>query len=230
MVVLTLAALVVRSRSAALAPAQRRGLLVALVGAHGTAFSLVGGALLVRYLLPVLPLVVLLLLDVVRTRVRRWPLIAAGVAAAFAAAAVVDPPYTFAPEDTLAWTDFVRLHQEAAARLGRDFPAARVATAWPATDELRRPELGYVSHPLDVHSAEGCASEADVVLVFAVKHVPRVDLLAGTWLEARRERFFGHVVRETPQSMAARCGGRVLWEARRGAQWVALLAPPAVSP
>ena len=75
--------------------------------------SAVGGAVLARYLLPVVPLVILVWVATLWRRVRYWTLIVAAVAIAFVAALFTNPPYGFSLEDNLAYRDYIVLHAEA---------------------------------------------------------------------------------------------------------------------
>jgi hypothetical protein len=65
--------------------------------------SAVGGAVLARYMLPVVPLVILILLATLWRRVRYWKLIAGAVGVAFGAGLFINPPYGFSLEDNLAY-------------------------------------------------------------------------------------------------------------------------------
>ncbi|HEY1895639.1 MAG TPA: glycosyltransferase, partial [Terracidiphilus sp.] len=134
------------------APVRRCILILLLVNAM--LFSVLGGALLCRYLLPMYPLVLLLAVSTFHRRVPYWQALAVLSAAAFATGLFVNPPYGFAPEDNLAYAHVVRLHQAGIAQLGKSFPGATVLSAWPVTDELRRPELGYVRQPFDVYAID----------------------------------------------------------------------------
>ena len=51
------------------------------------------------------------------------------------------------------------LHQQAEEFLEARYPMARVLTAWPASDELTRPYLGYVTRPMQVVRIENFAVE-----------------------------------------------------------------------
>jgi hypothetical protein len=112
--------------------------------------SAVGGAVLARYMLPVVPLAILTLVSTLWRRVRYWKLIAAAVGIGFAAGLFSNPPYGFSLEDNLAYRDYVVMHAEASRFLGMRYPGERVLTAWPASDELTRPWLGYASQPFRV--------------------------------------------------------------------------------
>ena len=135
-------------------PFSAQGRIVVIIVANLLLFSVLGGALLTRYLLPLYPLMLLLCVNTWRRRVRYWPALAVLTAVAFIAGLRVNPPYRFAPEDNLAYADVIRLHQQAIARIVRQFPHATVLTAWPGTDELSKPELGYVRTPVPVVKIE----------------------------------------------------------------------------
>jgi 4-amino-4-deoxy-L-arabinose transferase-like glycosyltransferase len=124
-----------------------------LVGAHVLFLSAIGGAMLERYLLPVLPVVYTAM--VAAMSIYRPPLKIASQLALLAGLMVGNfwnPPYPFPFENNLAFTDFVRLQQDAAEFVEQRYVGRPVATAWPLTSALSRPELGYVTHPVMVRS------------------------------------------------------------------------------
>ena len=125
-----------------------------LIVANWLFFSVLGGALLTRYLLPVYPLILLFCTAVWRERTRWWPLLAAFTAAAFLSALWIDPPTQFAPEDNLTYRDFIVVHQQAIAFIDEHHPDATVLTAWPASIELFNPELGYTDRRIKVFPIE----------------------------------------------------------------------------
>jgi hypothetical protein len=197
--------------------------------------SAVGGAVLARYLLPVIPLVILAWVSTLWRRARYWPLIVGAVAIAFVAGLFTNPPYGFSLEDNLAYRDYIVLHAEASRFLIMRAPNARVLTAWPASDELTRPWLGYVGRPIPVlriedftasqidlaSSAHGQFSEA---LVFSTKYEPAHPLLEN-WAAWQRlkERFFGYHQDMSPEEIAARLGGRIVFQKKASGQWVAVI-------
>ena len=100
----------------------------------------------------------------------------------------INPPYGFSPEDNLAYAHVVRMHQAGIAQLTKLYPGATVLTAWPVTDELTRPELGYVKQPWDVCAIDDfTAAQIDraaqepqdysAALVFSTKYDPPSPLL-----------------------------------------------------
>ena len=121
-----------------------------LIVTYVVAMSMIGGAVLARYMLTIVPLVVILAVSTLRRRIRHWPALSVLVCAAFTMALVRNPPYGFAPEDNLAYRDYVVMHQHAESFLEARYAGARVLTAWPASDEISRPYLGYVTRPMKV--------------------------------------------------------------------------------
>jgi hypothetical protein len=206
-----------------------------LILAYITAMAVVGGAVLARYMLTVVPLVILVAVSTLWRRIRHWLWLVGLVCVVFVMALFLNPPYGFAPEDNLAYRDYVVMHQDAESFLEQRYPMARVLTAWPASDEISRPYLGYVTHPLRVVRIEdfnaeevlGAAQEHsrfDVALVFSIKYEPARPLLEGWrgW-ERLKTRFFGFH-RDLPPAIAAQLlGGRVVFTERSSGQWVAVI-------
>jgi 4-amino-4-deoxy-L-arabinose transferase-like glycosyltransferase len=185
-------------------------LFAALVLAHVTALSLVGGAVLARYMLPVLPLVVLVWVSTLWRRVPAWPLAVALVCGAFLYRAEVNPSYSFPWEENLAYRDFVLLHRDAARFLEDKYPDARVLTSWPATDELRNPYYGYLSRPLRVFPVENFLHE-ELQRASAQKSEYDAALLYSTHGGLELE------------DAARLLGARVVFHEERKGQWVAVL-------
>lgn len=206
-----------------------------LVFSYAAFMSLVGGAVLARYLLPVVPLVIVLSVATLWRRVRYWKLIVGAVAIALIAGLFSNPPYGFSLEDNFAYRDYVVLHAEASRFLALREPNARVLTAWPASDELSRPWLGYVAQPFRVVRIEdfsaaqiAVASHArgafDVAFVFSTKYQPRPTLLANwTAWQRVKERFFGYHHDLLPEDIAHHLGGRILFHKEKSGQWVAVI-------
>jgi Dolichyl-phosphate-mannose-protein mannosyltransferase len=214
-------------------PALQRIFLLLLVNA--ALFSVLGGALLTRYLLPMYPLVLVVIVAMFYRRVPFWQALAAFSAAAFAVGLFVNPPYGFAPEDNLAYAHVIRLHESAIAELNKRYQGSTVLSAWPMTDELTRPELGYLKQPFDVDRIEDfTAAQIDraaaepwkytAALVFSTKYDPPHPLLSlGRKSEALDEQYFGLHHDLPPEQVAKRLGGELVWEKEDQGQWVALI-------
>jgi hypothetical protein len=113
--------------------------------------SLLGGAALERYVLPILP-IFYIAVSVALTTYPRWLEVLATVAmvAGLIFSVFWNPPYPFPFENNLAMVDFVRLQEEAAHYTERNLPGSRVATAWPYTAGLSRPDYRFVERPMEV--------------------------------------------------------------------------------
>jgi hypothetical protein len=213
--------------------AMRRIALLLLVNA--VLFSVLGGALLTRYLLPMYPLVLLVAVTTFYRRIPYWHGVAAFSAGAFLVGLFVNPPYGFAPEDNLAYAHVVRLHLAGIHQLEHRYPGATVLSAWPMTDELTRPELGYVKEPWDVARIEDftagqiaiAAEEPEkysAALVFSTKYDPPASLFSlGAKSEALDEQFFGLHHDMPPELIAVQLHGTMVWKRADSGMWVALI-------
>jgi hypothetical protein len=200
--------------------------------------SVVGGAVLARYMLPVIPLVILVMVSTLWRRARYWKLIGVAVGIAFVAGLFTNPPYGFSLEDNLAYRDYVDLHAEASRFLAMRYPGARVLTAWPASDELTRPWLGYVSagqhfrvvrvedfSAPQVDVAAAVQGQFDLALVFSTKYQPPHPLLENwdAWQRVK-EKFFGFHRDLLPEDIAQRLGGTITFHKEEYGQWIAVIA------
>ena len=197
--------------------------------------ALIGGAVLARYMLSAVPLVIILAVSTLRRRLRYWPAAVGAIALAFVLGWFWNPPYGFSPEDNLAYRDYVLLHENAERFLEARYAMAHVLTAWPASDELTRPWLGYIARPMQVvriedFSLEQVISAADfrshfeVALAFSTKYEPAHPLLRRwqTWTDLKR-RFFGFHRDLPPASAAQILGGHVVFSEARDGQWIAVI-------
>ncbi len=203
--------------------------------AHILALSALGGALLARYMLPAVPLVILICVSTLWRRLRHWAWWIAVICAAFVFALLTPPPYRIAPEDTLLYRDYVILHKQAADELTARFPHARVLTAWPASDELTHPFLGYVRQPLTVVALENFSAfeieraaqatdQFDVALLFPTKWQPPHPLFQKLFFgEELQDRFFDYHQELAPQQMANILGGRMVRYLNRNNEWIAIV-------
>jgi len=207
------------------------------------AFSVVGGALLTRYLLSAYPLVILIGMSTLHRRIARWEWPVALIVIFFVLGLFFDPPYHIAPEDNLRYRDFVQLHYHAAQFLQQHEQGKTVLSAWPATDELARPYLGYVRQQLPMVSihdfsveelvkAQQMRSQYQVVYVFSTKYEtepppPRMD----EW-EKLHARFFDYHRDVQPDVAAEFLHAKMVYLERSHAEWVAIMEleqPPAVA-
>lgn len=199
------------------------------------ALAIVGGAVLARYMLTTVPLLIIVAISTLRCRIPGWRWLIPAVCVAFVAVLFWNPPYGFSPEDNLAYRDYILIHEDADRFLEARLPMARVLTAWPASDELSQPYLGYVTRPMkvlriedftleEISAAAEERSRFDVALIFSTKYVPPHGLFDEWRLWQRlKMRFFGFH-RDLPPELAAQLlGGRIVFSKERQGQWIAVI-------
>lgn len=210
-------------------------LAAGLIAIYLLLLSVVGGAILSRYLLPVVPMFYLATVGMM-TRLPRTThrLILTVVAACFVWAWYINPPYPFPYEDNLAYADFIRLHEAAARDLEAQPGQPRILTAWPATNELTQPFLGYVHKPLRIVQVEGFATKDftnvppesfDLLYLYSRRWEPSGNWVARfpAWLRMQ-QRYFDYQPQVAPQALAARFHLRLLSQMERRGQWVQIYA------
>ncbi len=218
------------SERASVAGVVRTRIFILLLG-NAVLFSFLGGALLCRYLLPMYPLVLVLAVATFYRRVPFWHGLALLSAAAFFAGIFIDPPYGFAPEDNLAYARVIRLHQAGIAQLARRYPGAIVLSAWPMTDDLSKPELGWVKERWDVYAIEDfTAAQVEraaenpgrysAALVFSTKYDPPPLISLGRRFD---ERYFGLHHDMSPELIAQKLGGTLVWTRQDQGMWIGLI-------
>lgn len=210
-------------------------LATALTAAYLALLSAVGGAVLPRYLLPIFPVLylagVMLVLRLPRMLARS---LLALILACFVAAWFINPPYPFPFEDNLSYADFIRLHQEAARFLEQRADQTRILTAWPASDELRQPYLGYVTRSLNVVPLGGFTSadfaavnpnSFDVLLLYSRKWEPPGNWLTRFRILRKMQRlYFDYAPQPNAEAIAQRYDLKLIARFRRRGQWAAIYA------
>ena len=198
-----------------------------LILANWIAFSVLGGALLTRYLLPIYPIILLLCVDTWRERTPWLWWLTLATAAIFVSGLWIDPPTAFAPEDTLVYRDMIVVHQEAIAFVNQHYPDASVLTAWPLSNDLFNPELGYTTHRTSVTPVENFSfdeiqkaaqhpEDFDTAIVFTTHYVaPSLQ----RYLLSHPDSRIGHVVTANPDLSPAEIAtvlhGQIVWFGRR---------------
>jgi hypothetical protein len=202
-----------------------------LTTAYLVMLSMVGGAVLPRYLLPIFPalllIAVILIWRLPRPAARSIMVLTAGC---FVWAWFLNPPYPFPYEDNLAYADFIRLHERAAQFLEAQPGNRRILTAWPASDELARPILGYVRQPLNVVTLEGFGRHEfhsvspesfDCLYLYSRRWEPSNNWLRSfPWLQRLQQRYFEYQPQIPEQELAERYHLRLLASFERQRQWV----------
>ncbi|MBK5293178.1 MAG: hypothetical protein JJE04_16080, partial [Acidobacteriia bacterium] len=201
--------------------------LVGLVAlAHLLLITLLGGAQLERYMLPVLP-VFFIAAAASFSQLGRLPqaLGTAVMTGGLLAGLWWNPPYPFPYENNLAMTTFVELHRTAAEFVSHDYPGAMITTAWPLSDALRRPEFGYVNRGRNVvelpdFQPQRLAGIREVeVLILYSRDWARVPMLESQW-----RRYFAYSPPVTSAECQARYGLQPVARWESSGQWVEVLA------
>lgn len=185
----------------------------AVFAANVVLVSVLGGAELERYLLPVLPMLYAAF-GVALTALPRWigPTSAASLLVALPLNLFWNPPYPFAFENNYAMVDFVRLQQLAASYIERTFPNRTVATAWPYSAGLASPDYGFVDHKLHVvetndfhlHSIQALApGRFDVLVVYTRTWVPSKGVTSFSIIRRFLTRFYEWEPAITPEQCEA---------------------------
>jgi 4-amino-4-deoxy-L-arabinose transferase-like glycosyltransferase len=187
------------------------GVVIAVAVANVLLVTILGGAELERYLLPVLPFFYIAV-GIALTSVRQWTRVTATTALAVGLLVNLfwNPPYPFPYENNYAMVDFVRLQQLAAHFVERNLANRTIATAWPYSAALKSPDYGFVDHKLkvvetnDFHLASIRALPArsyDVLITYTRTWAPKHGVIA---IPIVRE-FLGRFYEFEPQISQDQC-------------------------
>jgi hypothetical protein len=153
---------------------------------------------------------------------------------AFCLGLFINPPYRFAPEDNLSYADSIRLQQKAIHHAVTRYHDETILTAWPVSDDLTKPELGYMRRPVSVVTIDNFSlpqvqraatlSGYTVGLIFSTKYdPPHLPFSLGARNERLDRRYFDFHRDLPPEAVASLLGGKVVWHAESKGQWVAVL-------
>jgi len=198
--------------------------------------TLLGGAVLDRYMLPVLPILyaAFAVAGSAWSRPVRLPLQAA-MATLFIVGWFWNPPVPFPYENNLAMVDFVRLQQAASEYLEDHAAGQRIATAWPLSDALIHPEFGYVRKPLPFVMRTGGVRQAnvaalnpqdlDVLVLYSAEWSVKGRLLDIAPIRSLVHIFLDPNITATPDEIRTALGfvPAVRWD--RGGQWIEIYTP-----
>jgi hypothetical protein len=205
-------------------------LLSLFFGGHVVLVSVLGGATLERYLLPVFPIVFIAVATGLAAMSRVWrasllTLLGLGMFTGF----YLNPPYPFPYENNLAMVDFVELQKATAEYLEKDHANSKIATAWPYTGALRSADLSFVRKPLNVvethdfHmgnvSAAMAASNADVLVVYSRTWEPPI-VFTIPFVEQFLRRYYDWEPQITTFDIEQRFGLRSRFRFSQRGQWI----------
>ena len=202
--------------------------------------SVLGGAALERYLMPVLPIFYIAAAAALMTVTPRMRRVGALVMLAGLVAGIVfNSPLAYPFENNSAVVSFVRLQEKAAHLVEREYSDRTIVSAWPLPDALRRPEFGYVSKPLKVRGLANfdpetvlpLAGQVDVLVLYSRTWEPSWGALASEWVRDFLAKYYFYKPQITSQQIQRQLGLTPVarWEER--GQWIevyARTAPPSV--
>jgi hypothetical protein len=201
-----------------------------LVGLNVLLFSVIGGAMLERYLLPALPIVYIGMIAGASALPNPWRTL--GQMTLIGGALVGNswnPPYPFPYENNLAFTEFVRLHQTAAEYIEQNYPDTEVATAWPLSAELSKPELGYVKTPHTVRELRDFTEYSvaslekgpvELIVLFSRQWDPPGNLLRNVIVRKLWTRFFSYESQVAPFEVDERFHMKTVGAWFNHGQWI----------
>jgi len=204
---------------------------IALAAAQIAAVTFFGGAVLDRYLLPVLPILYTAFAVAASTYAPRRRLISnLALLALLVAGWFFNPPFPFPLENNLAVVDFVQLQHDAAQYLESNFRDRRVASVWPFTAAIRTPDFGYVQKGIPTLRVPGlhladfrsvALQDSDVIVLYSRGQTPPDYILQNATLH----RWFAPFLDLQPEatSLELRTLGyesRARWE--RYGQWITI--------
>jgi 4-amino-4-deoxy-L-arabinose transferase-like glycosyltransferase len=203
--------------------------------AHVIAMCLTGGAVLERYLLPVLPITLAAFANSLCSLTPRFRNAAfAGMCAASAACIFVNPIYPFPLENNLAWTDYVAVQRDAARYLSAHLPAgATLSSAFPFAGCMRRPELGYTTRRFLIDEIPDFTPESierlrgrrvDALVLFTSTWDP-LGLMRNVRWVAFLHRFYGYQPDVAPDEIPALLGLHPVARFQRRGQWIEVFQP-----
>lgn len=207
-----------------------------LLAAHVLLVTVLGGAMLERYLLPILPIV--------------YTAMAAGIAmlpklpqraltvlllGGVAASNFINPLYPFPYENNLAFVDFLKLQMDATDYVEHWYPQARISTAWPMALELSHPDLGFVKQPMNVQFVRNFSppalagldwSKVEVLVAFSRSWDPRHSLLHLGPVLRFWERYYGALPNARMRQVREQVPFPIEQHFERRGQWVDIYVNP----
>jgi len=208
------------------------------IAAHILLVSLLGGAGLERYLLPVLPLLYIAMSAAFQLLRPRWRYAGmAAMAAGLLAGLFINPPFPFPYENNLALADFVELHRAAAQFLERSYPTQTIYTAWPLTQALRNPAFGYVDRAMSAAETSDLRystlnalapqwpdKSIHVLVLYSRTWEPSWGVLQWPAVRDFLSRFYDYQRQMTPSEVRQRFGLEPVERWSRRGQWIEVFA------
>jgi len=160
---------------------------IAVAAAQLAAVTFLGGAVLDRYLLPILPILYAAFAIATSTYTPPRRMISnLAMLSLLVTGWFVNPPFPFPMENNLAVVHFVDLQHEAAQYLESNLFGRRVVSVWPLTAAIRNPDFGYVQARIPTLRTPGLRltdfqplqlRETDVIVTYSRGQTPPAFVL-----------------------------------------------------
>jgi hypothetical protein len=195
--------------------------------------SVLGGAALERYLMPVLPVFYIASAAALMTVRPFWRRAgAAAMTVGLILGIFVSSPFAYPFENNAAVVTFVRLQQRAAEFVETAYPQATIASAWPFPDALRHPEFGYVSRPIRVRGLDNFNPEtvlaqskgSDVLVVYSRTWEPSWGVLQSDWIRSFLANYYFYKPQITREQIQDQLGLVLVARAEERGQWIEVYA------
>jgi 4-amino-4-deoxy-L-arabinose transferase-like glycosyltransferase len=198
--------------------------------------TLLGGAVLDRYMLPVLPILYAAFAVAASAWSRRVRLCVQGaMVTLFIVGWFWNPPVPFPYENNLAMVDFVRLQQSAAEYLESHAADQRIAAAWPFSEAVVNPEFGYVRRPLNLTVRTGGVrlsnlaqlnpKDFDVLVLFSAEWSVKWRVLDIHPIRSLVHSFLDPNINATDDEIRSVLGFVPVLRWDRGGQWIEIYLP-----
>ncbi len=209
-----------------------------VLAAHVVMLTVLGGAVLDRYLLPVVPILYAAMAAALSFLSRATRVICSlALVCGLVAANFINPFYPFPYENNLSFSDFVKLQQDAADYLENWYPRATVHTVWPMTAELSNPALGYVRHEIAVRALPDFSSGtlraldwSNVQVLVAYSHTwePGFSTMRFAPVAKFWRRYYGYVRNVSQEESRSLVPMPIEAHFERRGQWVDIYVNPAM--
>ncbi len=207
--------------------------------AHILLISIFGGAVLERYLMPLLPLLYIAFAAALALAPLKWRI--AGVAALVAMlvmANFLNPLYPFPWENNLSYAQFVTLDRRAADYVENQYSGATVTAMFPLAGALRRPDFGYVTHAVKVRDIDDYTMKTlrtlrsqppDVLVVYSTTWDP-LHILERGMVRRLLEAYYGFQPQASSAEIVSLLHMHSVAKWTAGGQWVEIFESDAFRP
>ena len=179
--------------------------------------------------MPLLPLLYIAFATALAAVPFKWRMAGVGALTVMLVAAnFLNPLYPFPWENNLGFAQFVSLDQRAADYVENQYSGATIATMFPLAGALRRPEFGYVTHPLKVRDVDDFTLTSlrglkrdppDVLVVYSTTWDP-LHILDRSAVRRLLEAYYGYQPQASTSEIVALLQVHAVAQWTAGGQWV----------